>query len=343
MARPVQHGPKQQRGSSSSQHPLQQQHPRKAAAPLNPSLGASENRQEWLAKALASSGVASRRACIDLVKQGKVQVNGAVITDPATKVDLTADALFVDGRRISAAAASALCYFAVNKPAGYICSNVSKQPGKRAVDLLQPWLDSWQLKHKGQLPPRLYTVGRLDVATSGLIFITNDGDWANQVIHPSANITKEYWVTLPEDPTEQQLKLLRAGTVIEGVHVAPKLVKLRQSSSNSTAGDAGAAGGSAKPSDAVQGRQQDRRASSSSSSRAGSARQVSKKGRCVLQLDVSEGKKHEVRLLVAAAGLELLQLKRVRVGGFVMPHKLQTGQYMELSPTMRAKIFSAAR
>jgi len=105
---------------------------------------------------------------------------------------------------------------------------------------------------------------------------------------------QEYWVTLPEDPTEQQLKLLRAGTVIEGVHVAPKLVKLRQSSSNSTAGDAGAAGGSAKPSDAVQGRQQDRRASSSSSSRAGSARQVSKKGRCVLQLDVSEGKKHEV-------------------------------------------------
>jgi len=64
------------------------------------------------------------------------------------QVDLTADALFVDGRRISAAAASALCYFAVNKPAGYICSNVSKQPGKRAVDLLQPWLDSWQLKHK---------------------------------------------------------------------------------------------------------------------------------------------------------------------------------------------------
>lgn len=100
-------------------------------------------------------------------------------------------------------------------------------------------------------------------------------------------------MTLPEDPTEQQLKLLHAGTVIDGVHVAPKLVKLRQSSSDSTAGDAGAAGGAAKPSGGVQGRQQDRRASSSSS-RAGSARQVSKNGRCVLQLDVSEGKKHEV-------------------------------------------------
>jgi 16S rRNA U516 pseudouridylate synthase RsuA-like enzyme len=63
-------------------------------------------------------------------------------------VDLAVDKLVVEGRKVTTAAASTLCHFAVNKPVGYICSNVSKQPGKRAVDLLQPWLDQWQQKHK---------------------------------------------------------------------------------------------------------------------------------------------------------------------------------------------------
>lgn len=64
------------------------------------------------------------------------------------QVDLSVDKLVVDGRKVTTAAASTLCHFAVNKPVGYICSNVSKQPGMRAVDLLQPWLDKWQQKHK---------------------------------------------------------------------------------------------------------------------------------------------------------------------------------------------------
>lgn len=63
-------------------------------------------------------------------------------------MDLSVDKLIFDGRRVTTAAASTLCHFAVHKPVGYICSNVSKQPGMRAVDLLQPWLDKWQQKHK---------------------------------------------------------------------------------------------------------------------------------------------------------------------------------------------------
>ncbi len=83
------------------------------------------------------------------MKQGAVKVNGAVVTDPATKVDSNKDILQVHGRPISKPAVVGYHYFAVNKPPGYICSNVSnKAPGKRAVDLLQPWLDTWQQEHK---------------------------------------------------------------------------------------------------------------------------------------------------------------------------------------------------
>jgi hypothetical protein len=67
---------------------------------------------------------------------------------PPMQVNTSADRLFVEGTRVSAAAASTSCYFAVHKPAGYICSNVSKEPGTRAVDLLQPWLDKWQDRHR---------------------------------------------------------------------------------------------------------------------------------------------------------------------------------------------------
>eukprot|EP00879_Flechtneria_rotunda_P023709 GHRR01025100.1.p1 GENE.GHRR01025100.1~~GHRR01025100.1.p1 ORF type:complete len:198 (+),score=68.35 GHRR01025100.1:1583-2176(+) len=191
----------------------------------------------------------------------------------------------------------------MNKPAGYICSNVSdKAPGKRAVDLLQPWLSQWEQKHKGQLPPRLFTVGRLDVATSGLLFLTNDGDWANKVIHPSANIIKEYWAALAQQPTPGQLRLLRAGTTIEGVHVRPKLVNMRPAAA------AGSKGSTNK--------------------------------RAAVQIHVSEGKKHEVRLLVAAAGLQLLALERVRVGGFVLPKNLKVGGYMQLDAQALQRVLS---
>eukprot|EP00878_Enallax_costatus_P024659 GHUV01026335.1.p1 GENE.GHUV01026335.1~~GHUV01026335.1.p1 ORF type:complete len:228 (+),score=50.01 GHUV01026335.1:206-889(+) len=178
----------------------QQKAPASAVRPVAAAQGQQQQASEgeWLAKVLATAGVASRRSCIELVKQGAVKVNGQVVTDPATKVDPSKDVLAAHGRVIKQPTAVGYHYFVVNKPPGYICSNTSiKAPGKRAVDLLQPWLDDWQRHHPGQLPPRLFTVGRLDVATSGLIFVTNDGDWANKVIHPSANIIKVTSTTKP--------------------------------------------------------------------------------------------------------------------------------------------------
>ncbi|KAF8055656.1 RPA1A [Scenedesmus sp. PABB004] len=240
---------------------------------------------DWLAKALAAAGVASRRRCIELVREGSVAVNGVVVTDPARRVRPGADTLEVGGRRVGAGAAPpARHYFALHKPPGYICSSAGE---RRAVDLLAPWLEAWRRRHPGALPPRLFTVGRLDVATAGLIFVTNDGDWANRVIHPSSNVLKEYRVALPAPPTERELDALAAGTVVKGVHVAPKALRVLP-----------------PPRGAPRG------------------------GRTTLALEVSEGKTREVRLLVAAAGLRLLMLTRVRIGGWVLPRDLPPGGFV---------------
>jgi 23S rRNA pseudouridine2605 synthase len=90
---------------------------------------------------LAGAGVAARRDCIQLIKDGKVKVNDDLVTNPATKVTPGQDTITVKGRRITVNAKPHLYYFAVNKPSGYICSMVSsKDPDKRVVDLLNKWL-----------------------------------------------------------------------------------------------------------------------------------------------------------------------------------------------------------
>ncbi|GLC68305.1 hypothetical protein PLESTF_000675000 [Pleodorina starrii] len=297
-----------------------------------------------LAKVLAACGVASRRACEELIAEGRVRVNGKVVSEQGTTIDPSADRVEVlqqrppaDGGPAAAAAATAttkapsasksagtkesaatdkrgkqqqqqkqaggkpgwkvvpvsffqeadsLYYFAVNKPKGYICSSsdVSGR-GKLAVDLLGPWMEQWRRANKDQkrLAPRLFTVGRLDVASSGLLLITNDGQWSNRVIHPSSGLTKEYVVGLEGDASRPQLQALAAGTEVTGTFVSPVEVEVL-----------------------------------------GDPRR--------LRIVVQEGKKHEVRELVKAAGLELVSLKRVRIGGFRLPRDLGLGGYRELKP-----------
>ncbi len=97
----------------------------------------------------AGAGVASRRACEELIAQGKVKVNKQVITEQGIKVDAAKDVIEVDGKRIAVGDAKPLLYyFALNKPSGYVCSNVSSKPGKRAVDLLEPWLRDWKKRNE---------------------------------------------------------------------------------------------------------------------------------------------------------------------------------------------------
>eukprot|EP00877_Chromochloris_zofingiensis_P003101 jgi/Chrzof1/12792/Cz07g07220.t1 len=92
---------------------------------------------------LSTCGVASRRASALLVSSGKVKVNGLLITDPGTKVDASKDVILVNDEPLDIGPQKQY-YFAVFKPTGYICSNVSSKPGRRAVDLLEPWLKTWK-------------------------------------------------------------------------------------------------------------------------------------------------------------------------------------------------------
>ncbi|EPS61841.1 hypothetical protein M569_12954, partial [Genlisea aurea] len=177
-----------------------------------------------LAKVLASAGVASRRSCEELIFQGKVSVNGSVCKTPQTRVDPGQDVIYVNGCRLAKKLPPKV-YLALNKPKGYICS-VGEKETKSVISLLDDFTKSWRRRNPGVPQPRLFTVGRLDVATSGLIIVTNDGEFANKISHPSSNLSKEYIATINGTVSKQSLLTISKGTTIDGVHCTPDSVEL---------------------------------------------------------------------------------------------------------------------
>ena len=131
-----------------------------------------------LQKVLAQAGVGSRRACEILMERGRVSVNGEVVTQMGRRVDPRTDVIHVDGKRIPPA--SDHVYLVLNKPRGVV-STMSDEQGR--TDLSEYVADR---------PERLFHVGRLDTDTSGLLLLTNDGEFANRMAHPSYEITKTY-------------------------------------------------------------------------------------------------------------------------------------------------------
>jgi 23S rRNA pseudouridine2605 synthase len=152
---------------------------------------------------LAHAGVASRRAAEKLISAGRVSVNGSVVSVLGAKV-LPQDEVRIDGLPVHLE--SRRYYLALHKPEGYLCSAADPQGRPRALELLPK-----------EITERLYTVGRLDYRSSGLILVTNDGAFAAQVGHPSAGIPKEYLVEasgfIPHTVAEEFVR----GVLIEGV------------------------------------------------------------------------------------------------------------------------------
>ena len=168
-----------------------------------------------LSKALAAAGVASRRACEELIFKGKVSVNGAVVNVPQTLVSWEEDDIRIDG--LSLKSEQEKVYFVLNKPKRYICSSARVGSKKLVVDIFQ------------NLPYRLFTVGRLDRDTTGLLLVTNDGHFANQVIHPSRGLTKEYLIKTNQEITHEHLASIAKGAFIEGGWVKPvSVTKMRK-------------------------------------------------------------------------------------------------------------------
>jgi 23S rRNA pseudouridine2605 synthase len=132
--------------------------------------------KERLQKALARAGFGSRRACEDLIRAGRVRVNGKP-AELGMRVDPEHDEVIVDGVR--AVTSTQLVYIALHKPVGYVTTASDPQKRPKVVDLVPR-------------EPRVFPVGRLDIDTSGLLFMTNDGDFANHVAHPRYGVEKTY-------------------------------------------------------------------------------------------------------------------------------------------------------
>ncbi len=162
-----------------------------------------------LSKYLATAGVASRRACDKLIEAGRVEINGVVVVTPFTRVKTGVDEVSVDGKQI--AGTNHKYYIVLNKPRGYVCTSKDQYATKLAVDLIP-------------LPTRLYSVGRLDKDSEGMIIFTNDGDFAQKVGHPSYQVTKKYHVTINDHFKQRDKVTLEAGIKDQGEMLKPDRV-----------------------------------------------------------------------------------------------------------------------
>jgi len=229
-----------------------------------------------LSKVLAAAGISSRRGCEQLIFEGKVRVNGGVITSPQFLVHAEKDDILLGESPLPKE--ENRVYFIVNKPRGYICSNTRDGASKKVViDLFRG------------VKQRLFTIGRLDQHTTGLLLLTNDGHFAQKVIHPSSDIVKEYLVKSRQEITYKHLQALSKGVSIGGKWVKPVGVK--------------------------------------------------KIRRGTLKIRVKEGKKHEVRLMIKGARLDLISLSRISIGALKLGF-LKEGEWRELTQKEKTLIFS---
>ncbi len=213
---------------------------------------------ERLQKLLAQAGYGSRRACEALILQGRVAVNGRP-AELGQKADPAVDQIMIDGERLSAA--EQLTYIALHKPAGVVSSRDPQGPRETVLDLVPSTV-------------RLYPVGRLDLDSEGLTLLTNDGDLANRLTHPSHNVEKEYRVLVKGHPDEDQLDAWRRGVVLtdretnERRRTRPAKVWREDAPGPTT----------------------------------------------WLRVVMQEGRKHEIREIGTSLGLPVLRLIRVRIG-----------------------------
>ena len=166
-----------------------------------------------LQKFMADSGIASRRKCEEIILQGKVQVNGKQITELGTKINPEKDVVEFENKIINNENKKYV-YILLNKPIGYV-TTAKDQFGRDTV------LDLVKVKE------RIVPVGRLDMYTSGALILTNDGDFVNKVTHPSHEINKTYNVTVKGIVTDENVKALESGVIIdENYKTKPAIVKI---------------------------------------------------------------------------------------------------------------------
>ena len=170
--------------------------------------------KERLHKVIAGAGITSRRQAEKLITEGRVSVNNIVVTKLGEKADPLKDAIRVDGNLISTEKNK--YYIALNKPAGFVTTLHDPQNRPTVVDLL------------GDVPDRVYPVGRLDYDSRGLLLLTNDGDFAQKVQHPRFQKPKVYRVKIQGHLSREDLKRLGRGIKTEDDFFKPENLKMEK-------------------------------------------------------------------------------------------------------------------
>ena len=260
---------------------------------------------ERLQKIIARSGLASRRTAEEMIAQGRVQVDGRVVKELGVKANPEKNEIRVDGRRIRPGRPRR--YVVLNKPRGYVTTK--SDPGARptVMELLPNSLQS------------LYPVGRLDMSTTGLLLLTDDGDFAQHVAHPSFGVEKTYLVTVRGFPTEKTLGRARRGVRVEGQTLRVKSAELLSTL--------------ARPVVKTQSTSPTRRRRGEAPMGLSARAQPKKKKKetSSLRVVLLEGKNREVRRIFRALGHPVLELHRSKVA-FLTDKGLDLGAYRPLRP-----------
>ena len=214
-----------------------------------------------LNKFLATAGIASRRKCDEIIQSGQITINGKVVTELGTQVDENKDIVIYNGKELKLP--TDFIYLKLNKPKGYLCTSSDDRNRKTVFDIV---------KYPDQ---RLFTIGRLDYDTEGLLLLTNDGAFAQKIIHPSSEIRKEYICKVEGTLKESELAVLRAGVVEKD---GTKLPKAKVEVLNTISAEN-------KP--------------------------ITTK----VKITINEGKNRQIRRMFDGIGRKILLLKRVAIGG----------------------------
>jgi 23S rRNA pseudouridine2605 synthase len=212
---------------------------------------------ERLQKVLAHAGLGSRRVCEEYILQGRVTVDGKVVRELGTRVDPNQAAIAVDGERVRL---EKMVYYAVNKPKGYVSTNDDPAGRPRVIDILP------------EVPERVYSVGRLDEDSTGLMILTNDGELANRLAHPRYGVEKVYRALVAGSPSREIVNKLT-----EGIWLSDGKVRAKRARVVGTQGEA-----------------------------------------TTIELVLAEGKKREIRRMLAKLGNKVMSLNRIAIGPVIL-------------------------
>ncbi|MCR2809042.1 MULTISPECIES: pseudouridine synthase [unclassified Microbacterium] len=243
-----------------------------------------------LQKALANAGVASRRVAENLIVEGRVRVNGVVVTELGSRIDPEVDLVDVDGTAIQFDETKR--YVVLNKPRGVVSSMRDERGRPDLREFVQ------------DRPERLYNVGRLDADTSGLLVLTNDGELAHVLAHPSFGVTKVYVAKVEGKVSAQTIATLTRGLELEDGTIAADRARLLSASPSSSSGGRG--------------------------------------GESLIELTLHSGRNRIVRRMMAAVGHPVIELVRRQFGPLHLG-TLPVGRARELTKVERGALLTLAR